>query len=63
MVAQEDYGTIPADTVMARGAGDQRLIVAPSRGLTAARLASFTGLGAQGGPAWSDIEFLRNFTD
>ncbi len=59
----EDYSQVPADMVMARGAGDQRLIVIPSRGITAARLAAFTGLGRQAGPAWSDVEFIRNFTD
>ena len=58
-----DYSTVPKDMVMARGAGDQRLIVIPSRGLTLARLASFSGLGPQGGPAWSDVEFVRFFTD
>jgi CubicO group peptidase (beta-lactamase class C family) len=63
MVRSEDYGTIPRDTVMARGAGDQRLIVVPSKGITAARLATFSGLGRQEGEPWSDIEFLRNFTD
>jgi CubicO group peptidase (beta-lactamase class C family) len=58
-----DYSTVPKDMVMARGAGDQRLIVIPSKGLTFARLASFSGLGPQGGPAWSDVEFVRFFTD
>jgi CubicO group peptidase (beta-lactamase class C family) len=61
--ASDDYAKVPRDMVMARGAGDQRLIVVPSRGITAARLATFTGLGRQEGPAWSDVEFIRNFTD
>ena len=59
----EDYSATPKDLVMARGAGDQRLIVIPSKGLTAARLATFSGLGPQGGPPWSDAEFVRFFTD
>lgn len=63
LAASEDYASVPRDMVMARGAGDQRLIVVPSKGLTAARLATFTGLGRQAGPPWSDVEFIRNFTD
>ena len=54
---------VPRDLVMAAGAGDQRLFVVPSKGLTAARLASFSGLGRQPGPRWSDTEFIRIFTD
>ena len=61
--ASDDYAKVPSDMIMARGAGDQRLIVVPSKGLTAARLATFSGLGPQGGPAWSDVEFIRIFTD
>ena len=61
--AAEDYSTVPRVMAAARGAGDQRLIVIPSKGLTAARLATFSGLGPQGGPAWSDVEFVRFFTD
>jgi CubicO group peptidase (beta-lactamase class C family) len=61
--AAEDYAAAPKDMVIARGAGDQRLIVIPSKGISAARLATFSGLGPQGGPAWSDVEFVRFFTD
>jgi CubicO group peptidase (beta-lactamase class C family) len=63
--AREDYGRVPRDMVMARGAGDQRLIIVPSKGITAARLASFQGLGLgpQAGPAWSDVDFIGFFTD
>jgi len=48
---------------MAGGAGDQRLIIVPPKAIAAARLATFSGLGRQEGPAWSDIDFIRNFTD
>ena len=56
-------GETPRDLVMAAGAGNQRLYVVPSKGLTVARLATFIGLGPQPGPRWSDIEFIRIFTD
>jgi CubicO group peptidase (beta-lactamase class C family) len=57
------FGELPRDMVVAAGAGDQRLYVVPSKGLTVARLATFTGLGPQPGPRWSDTDFIRNFTD
>lgn len=63
---------VPRDLVMAAGAGDQRLYVIPSRGLTIARIASFdpsrvVAVGGQrrpqDGPKWSDTDFVRMFTD
>lgn len=65
-------GEVPRDLVMAAGAGDQRLYVVPSRGLSIARIASFdtrlvAAVGgrrqAQAGPKWSDTEFVRIFAD
>ena len=62
---------LPADLVVAAGAGNQRLYVIPSRGLTIVRLASFDmkslvsprALSAMAGPSdaasrWSDTDFL-----
>ena len=62
---------LPADLVVAAGAGNQRLYVIPSRGLTIVRLASFDmkslvsprALSAIAGPSdaasrWSDTDFL-----
>ncbi|MBX3479751.1 MAG: serine hydrolase [Caulobacter sp.] len=52
---------LPADMVIAAGAGDQRLYVVPSCGLTVVRQAAF-GLGigrGRRGPGWSDYEFLQ----
>lgn len=62
--------SLPRDLVLAAGAGDQRLFVAPSQGLVIVRLASFDMTQAlipreqrQGpqGPAWSDAAFARFF--
>ncbi|MBI1405283.1 MAG: serine hydrolase [Caulobacter sp.] len=56
---------LPADLVIAAGAGDQRLYVIPSCGLTVVRQAAF-GLGmgrGRGGPRWSDYDFLRPVLD
>ncbi|HEX5379816.1 MAG TPA: hypothetical protein VFW47_14665, partial [Phenylobacterium sp.] len=55
---------LPADLVVAAGAGDQRLYVIPSRRMTIVRLASFSLRDAvaerRGGAAvWSDTEFLE----
>ena len=53
----------PPDLVVAAGAGDQRLYVIPSKGLTIVRMASFTLRDAiaqrREGLKWSDAEFLR----
>jgi CubicO group peptidase (beta-lactamase class C family) len=58
---------LPRDLVMAAGAGDQRLYVVPSKGLTIARLATMVppGVAARAGPEdrWSDAKFARFFTD
>ncbi|HEY3948536.1 serine hydrolase domain-containing protein [Phenylobacterium sp.] len=59
--AREDYSRVPKDMVIARGAGDQRLIVVSSKGITAARLATPPGQGRPAGPAWSDIDFIGFF--
>lgn len=46
---------------MAAGAGDQRLYLVPDLGLVIARQASgiLRAMRGQGGPRWSDAEFLR----
>lgn len=58
---------LPRDLVMAAGAGDQRLLVVPSKGLTIARLATMAPVGERrrGDPEdrWSDAKFARFFTD
>lgn len=53
--------TLPADLVYAAGAGDQRLYVIPSRGLTIVRQATLDIRAAIAGErsGWSDTEFLR----
>lgn len=60
-------GEMPRDLVMAAGAGDQRLFVVPSLGLTIARLADFDPAAAlaRGAPVlndpaqrWSDVDFV-----
>jgi CubicO group peptidase (beta-lactamase class C family) len=51
---------IPRDLVLAAGAGNQRLYIIPSRKLVVARLAEFDGR-PQGGPRWSDAEFIEHF--
>lgn len=54
--------TLPPDLVMAAGAGDQRLYVIPSLGLTIVRQARLRladlAPRAAGAPTWSDAEFL-----
>ena len=53
-------GAVPADTVAAAGAGDQRLYVIPSRGLVIARQARLRYVRVETGEArWSDTAFLR----
>ena len=53
---------LPKDLVFAAGAGDQRLYVIPSKGLTIVRMASFTLRDAidekRNGKVWSDAQFL-----
>ncbi len=51
---------LPRDLVFAAGAGDQRLFVIPSRGLTIVRQARLDlGAASRGAPeAWSDTRFL-----
>lgn len=58
---------LPADLVMAAGAGDQRLYVIPSRGLTIVRQARFdvaairearSGRRRGAGDPWSDADFV-----
>ncbi|KTE78472.1 serine hydrolase domain-containing protein [Sphingopyxis sp. A083] len=51
---------LPADMVVAAGAGDQRLYVIPSRRLTIVRQArlDFTGLAAAKKSGWSDWQFI-----
>lgn len=65
----EHAASLPADLVMAAGAGDQRLYVIPSQGLTITRIASIDlsalrqrrrGGGASG-DGWSDAAFLAFF--
>lgn len=61
----EHAAELPADMVIAAGAGDQRLYVVPSCGLTVVRQAAF-GLGmvrGRGGPRWSDYDFLQPVLD
>ena len=52
---------LPADIVMAAGAGDQRLYVIPSRGLTIVRQATLDIPAAMRGEksGWSDVDFLK----
>jgi CubicO group peptidase (beta-lactamase class C family) len=51
---------LPADMVIAAGAGDQRLYVIPSCGLTVVRQAELGLRGRRrGGEAWSDYAFLE----
>ena len=65
--SRSDLGTqaaeLPADLVMAAGAGDQRLYVIPSRHLTIVRLATYnlrTMLTREArGEPWSDATFLK----
>lgn len=54
-------GELPADIVMAAGAGDQRLYVIPSRGLTIVRQATLDIPAALRGEksGWSDADFLK----
>jgi CubicO group peptidase (beta-lactamase class C family) len=58
---------LPRDLVMAAGAGDQRLYVVPSKGLTIARLATMVPPGepapGRAEDRWSDARFARFFTD
>lgn len=59
---------LPADMVVAGGAGNQRMYVVPSCGLTAVRQATFDPVAAlTGGPrrarSWSDFEFIRSLLD
>ncbi|MCA3255982.1 MAG: beta-lactamase family protein [Alphaproteobacteria bacterium] len=54
---------LPADLMMAAGAGDQRLYVSASKGLTVVRFARLTLADLTARPAgpdeWSDVAFLR----
>ena len=59
---------LPADMVVAGGAGNQRMYVVPSCGLTAVRQASFDpAVALQAGPqrarTWSDFTFIRSLLD
>ena len=59
---------LPADMVVAGGAGNQRMYIVPSCGLTAVRQASFDPAAAlQAGPqrarTWSDFTFIRSLLD
>lgn len=61
-----DFGTatdLPADLLMAAGAGDQRLYVSASNGLTVVRFARLTLADLASRPTgedqWSDVTFLR----
>lgn len=58
---------LPADLVIAAGAGNQRLYVAPSCGLTVVRQAAFDPANAlaarREGPGWSDYAFIKPLTD
>lgn len=59
---------LPADMVVAGGAGNQRMYVVPSCGLTAVRQASFDPTAAlAAGPrrprSWSDFKFIKNLLD
>lgn len=53
--------TVPADTVIAAGAGEQRLYVIPSLGITIVRLAKLDLASGrrQNEPRWADSTFLR----
>jgi CubicO group peptidase (beta-lactamase class C family) len=53
---------LPADLVMASGAGGQRLYLIPSRGLVIVRQAELDldALRAGAGPEWRDTEFLNH---
>jgi len=51
----------PPDLVLAAGAGNQRLYIVPSQKLVVARLAEGAGGAGEGGPRWSDTEFIRFF--
>lgn len=64
LTAQSDIGRraaeLPSDLVMAAGAGNQRLYVIPSLGLTIVRQASFRPADAlRPGVGWSDADFLK----
>lgn len=54
-------GEVPADIVMAAGAGDQRLYVIPSRRLTIVRQATLDIASIMRGErsGWSDVDFLK----
>lgn len=59
---------LPADMVVAGGAGNQRMYVVPSCGLTAVRQASFDPAAAlAAGPrrprSWSDFTFIKSLLD
>jgi len=59
---------LPADMVVAGGAGNQRMYIVPSCGLTAVRQASFDPAAAlRAGPqrarSWSDFTFIRSLLD
>jgi CubicO group peptidase (beta-lactamase class C family) len=54
----DNADALPADLRMAAGAGNQRLYIVPSCGLTVVRQASFTLRTARSGPRWSDYAFL-----
>lgn len=52
-------GDLPQDLVMAAGAGDQRLYVIPSMGLTIVRQATFRPMLDRGASGWSDSRFVN----
>src|SRR5690606_31500214 len=59
---------LPLDMVVAGGAGNQRMYIVPSCGLTAVRQASFDPVAARrAGPqrprTWSDFTFIRSLLD
>jgi CubicO group peptidase (beta-lactamase class C family) len=59
----EHASELPGDLVIAAGAGNQRLYVVPSCGLTVVRQAQLRLVRGRGGPAWSDFAFLKPILD
>lgn len=59
----EHAAELPRDLVIAAGAGNQRLYVVPSCGLTVVRQAQLRLVRGRGGPAWSDFAFLGPILD
>ena len=60
VTASTDIGQpgLPADLAMAAGAGNQRLYIIPSMGLTIVRQATFRPMVDRGRSDWSDARFL-----